>query len=331
MKKYYLILVLLAGSSCERLLIEENPQNTLVENFEVFWQEFDRHYSFLALKQIDWDSVYQVNRPRVAGFTTNQELYDLLEEIILSLEDGHVNLFAGNRSVRYDFTEGFPVDSPEFAPRYLENIVQPFDRLFYADVAGTNLGFISIRSFGGNRAAFEVIDEIMRRFADKEGVIIDVRSNGGGSDTNSNTIAARFTDQRRLYRRFRYRNGPQPTDFTDWFDDYIEPNGTYFSKPAAVLTNRGCYSATEDFILAMRQFPQVTTVGGVTGGGSGNPIVRELSNGWVFRLSSWMVASPDFTVYEGIGLAPDVQATISEADIAEERDTILEEAIERLQ
>lgn len=331
MKKYYLILCLFINSACERLLVEENPQNTFVNNFEVFWQEFDQHYSFFAIKQIDWDSVYLVNRPRVAGFTTNQQLYDLLEEIILSLEDGHVNLFAGNRLVRYDFTEGFPANSPEHVTRYLENVIQPANQLFYADITDTNLGFISIRSFGGDQTTFAIIDEIIQQFADKEGIIIDVRSNGGGSDTNSNTIATRFADQKHLYRRFRYRNGPQPTDFTDWFNDYIEPDGTLFSKPVALLTNRGCFSSTEDFILAMRQFPQVITVGGITGGGSGNPIVRELPNGWVFRLSAWMVASLDFTIYEGVGLAPDVEATISEKDITKERDTILEKAIELLQ
>ena len=327
MKKYYLYILLIFCGSCEQLLIEEDEKNSLVQNFEIFWQEFDRHYSFFELKELDWDSVYQVTRPKVDSFTTEAELFDLLEEIILSLEDGHVNLYSDFGTVRYDFRAGFPVNSPEHVSKYLENIVQPNNQIVYAALRNTNLGYLRIGSFGGDQSVFEVIDEIIERFELKDGIIIDVRSNGGGSDTNGGIIASRFADQKRLHRRFKYRNGPEATDFTPWFDDHVEPDGVQFSKPVAVLTNRGCFSSTEDFILAMRIMPQVQIVGGITGGGSGNPIMRELPNGWLFRLSTWILATPDFETYEEIGLAPDVLVTISEEDAANEKDTILEEAI----
>ncbi|MGI9545308.1 MAG: S41 family peptidase [Cyclobacteriaceae bacterium] len=327
MKKYCFHLILIFFCSCDQLLLEEDPENSLVQNFEIFWREFDRHYAFLELKELDWDSVYQISRPKVESFTSEAALFNLLEEIVLSLEDGHVNLYSNTGTVSYDFTAGFPANSPEHVINYLENISQPNNKIIHADLKNTNLGYFRVGSFGGDRSSFEVIDEIIKRFEQKEGIIIDVRSNSGGSDTNGGIIASRFADRKRLHRRFKYRNGPGATDFTTWFDDHVEPDGLHFSKPVVVLTNRGCFSSTEDFILAMRILPHVQVVGGITGGGSGNPIIRELPNGWLFRLSTWVMATPDFETFEEIGLAPDVSVTISEEDAANQKDTILEEAI----
>lgn len=96
----------------------------------------------------------------------------------------------------------------------------------------------------------------------------------------------------------------------------------------AVLTNRGVYSAAEDFVLAMRALPQVRTVGDTTGGGSGNPIARELPNGWVLHVPRWQVWAADGTFFEGVGLAPDLPVQMTDADRARGRDTILERALQ---
>jgi hypothetical protein len=94
--------------------------------------------------------------------------------------------------------------------------------------------------------------------------------------------------------------------------------------------NHGLFSAAETFVLAMRTRPDVTFVGDSTGGGSGNPIPRELPNRWVLWVSRWQVTTPGGSWYEGIGLAPDVLESVSEQDLARARDPILERAIELL-
>ena len=47
-------------------------------------------------------------------------------------------------------------------------------------------------------------------------------------------------------------------------------NGTVYKNPVAILTNRGCYSATTTMIYLMNPIPQVTIIGDRTGGGSGS-------------------------------------------------------------
>ena len=165
-----------------------------------------------------------------------------------------------------------------------------------------------------------------------KGIVVDVRNNGGGSDRNSKTVASRFFDEKRLFRYVRYRNGPRHSDFTDFIPDYIEPEGkTQFTKPVILLTNRRCFSATEDFVLAMRILPQVTVVGDTTGGGAGNPVLRVLPNGWLYRLSRWIEYTSEKESFEGIGFAPDILVGISPADSLSGKDTILETAIRMLE
>jgi len=96
-------------------------------------------------------------------------------------------------------------------------------------------------------------------------------------------------------------------------------------KTGSILTNRGCYSATNEFVSIMKYAPQVTVVGDKTGGGSGLPFSSELPNGWSVRFS----ASPMFNAEKQhieFGVDPDVEVMLSEADADKKIDTIIETA-----
>ena len=318
-------------SACNSLFIEEDPANSFEENFEVFWQSFDRHYSFFDIKDLDWQAAYDTNIQRVRGFTTDQELFSLLRDLTLAFEDGHVNLYLPDIRVNYDFQSGFPLNDPAGAVNYLASIENPNGTLQYGDIADTDLGYIRIFSFGAPDSHYERIDEAISALSEKDGIIIDVRNNGGGSDTHADRVATRFMDQERTYRWVRYRNGASHTDFSAWRKSTIKPEGATYTKPVVILTNRQCFSTTESFILSMKVRPDVTTIGGITGGGSGNPIFRELPNGWTFRLSSWQMVDADFNYIEGEGIVPDelVLNTIASSNAG--IDTILERAIALLE
>lgn len=318
-------------AACNSLFIEEDPGNSLEENFEVFWSEFDRHYSFFDIKELDWYAAYDTNIQRVRGFTSEDELFTLLVQLTLAFEDGHVDLYRSDRRISHDFITGFPPNEPTGAANYLESVETPNPTIQYGDISDTNLGYIRIFSFGAPRNHYERIDDAIAAFSEKDGIVIDVRDNGGGSDTNADRIASRFMDQERTFRWVRYRNGAAHTDFSDWRKGTIEPAGTTYTKPVVILTNRRCFSSTESFILSMKVRPDVTTLGGVTGGGSGNPIFRELPNGWTFRLSSWQMVDANFNYIEEVGIAPDEEifnpTTFANSGI----DRILERAIALLE
>jgi C-terminal processing protease CtpA/Prc len=161
---------------------------------------------------------------------------------------------------------------------------------------------------------------------DAKGIIIDVRSNGGGFVSGVLKICSRFADEHRhIYTSF-VKNGPGHEDFAVPNDIFITPASNTFTKKVCVLTNRGCYSATSFFVLAMRNFPNVTIVGDTTGGGLGAPTGAELPNGWGFRFSASRTLSPEGENFED-GIPPDVQVNLESSDVEDGFDTIIEKAI----
>ena len=328
---FFLTLLIVFLSACNSLFIDEDVPNTFEGNFQVFWEEMDRHYAYFDIKGVDWQAAYDTNIQTVRGFTQTSELSTLLSELTLAFEDGHVNLFLPNQTVAFNFREGFPENDPGDAGGYLDGVRIPNATLFYGSITGTDLGYIRVSKFNAPFSDYEVIDEAIAALSSKTGIVVDVRNNGGGSDRNGRRIASRFADERRVFQYVRYRNGSRHDEFTDWRGTFIQPEGITYTKPVAVLTNRGCYSATESFILSMNVMPHVTVVGGITGGGSGNPIYRQLPNGWDFRLSSWQQVDEHFQYSEGRGIIPEVLVNIPQEDIDRDIDTILASAIALLQ
>ena len=106
----------------------------------------------------------------------------------------------------------------------------------------------------------------------------------------------------------------------------MKPGGSrHHSGSVLVLSNRGCISAAEDFILAMRVLPTATIVGDTTVGASGGPLVRELANGWTYQISQWIAYTPEHSTFEGIGLAPNM--FVKPSPYASTSDAVLDRAI----
>ena len=131
-----------------------------------------------------------------------------------------------------------------------------------------------------------------------------------------------------MYRRVRFRDGPDHDDFGPFIDSSTTPvSPMLFDIPIAVLTNRRAASSAESLVLALRTLPNVVTIGDFTGGISANPALRTMSNGWQYTVSRWIEFVPDNSTFEGIGLEPDIRVDISAADQAVQRDSIIEAAI----
>lgn len=325
-----------AVSGCDKLVLGDQPDNTHEDIFETIWTDIDQNYSYFPIKEVDWDSVYAAFKPRIERTSTQDELFLELSDMLDHLTDSHVNLYISkDRYYSYLFSSSYPEYPDNYYPaiiedNYLESL-QGFFPYRYGFLEGENFGYLQIISFGGSESSNRLIFDIMEYFNSADGLIIDLRDNGGGFDSNSQFIAGLFTDRDIPYAMVRWKNGPGHNDFTGWETKTISPSGqTPYQKPVVLLTNRGCFSSTEDFVLAMRQLPQVTVVGDTTGGGSGNPIHRELPNGWTYRFSRWQIVTLQKTYYEGTGLPPDDTVCITPTDSAAGRDTILERAVDYL-
>ncbi len=328
------ILIIVAFSGCSELFINPDIPTEPVEIFNLVWNEFDRYYPFFIDKQVDWDSIYTVYSPRINNDLNSQQLFQIISEMLALLRDGHVNVYTPYGTSSY--TGWYDQYPQNFYFNFIENRYLPSDKnvtgngnIHYGKIG--SIGYIYIESFAGDGSWAESIDEAIEELKDLNGIIVDVRHNGGGSSANANFIAGRFTDRRRVYSYVQYRNGPRHTDFTGLRERTIAPGGkTQYLNPVVLLTNRSTFSAAEDFTLAMKELPHVTHYGDTTGGGLGNPVFRELPNEWGYRLPVWRQLPTDLTQLEGIGIAPDLQINIIGRDHQLQIDTILEHAIDFL-
>lgn len=302
--------------------------------FDLVWNEFDRYYPFFLDKNVDWDSVYTVYRPRVSNTMSDEALFGVLTDMLASLRDGHVNLYTPFGTASYtgwydQYPGNFFINI--IINSYLRNNerIAGGGNILYGVIGST--GYILIRSFSGEGQWTDAIDEVIEELQHLDGIIVDVRNNGGGSGSDAKSIARRFADRKRVFAFTQFRNGPSHADFTGLEEKMVGPGGNNrYHKPVVLLTNRSTYSAAEDFTLMMKKFPHVTHIGDTTGGGLGNPVFRELPNGWGYRLSVWRQVASDMSEIEGIGIAPDMQVDITPADFRIQADTILERALEYL-
>ena len=333
MKKLFLLLI--AGTfftfSCEKALFEEEPANTPVKNFDQLWSTIDKKYAFFEYKSIDWDSIRRFYRPQVSKGMSRTQLFDVLSAMLGELNDGHVNLISEFDVSRYwDYYLDYPAnfDYDLIQRNYLGDdyeITGPFKNIWL-----DNVGYIYYGSF---QKSFNDshINYLLTKYNDADGLIIDVRNNGGGYTSLIKDLAGHFTSEKYLYAKSYFQNGPAHDDFTSPDKKYIEPaDGERWQKPIILLTNRRCYSATNTFVLAMKQLDHVTVLGDKTGGGGGIPISSELPNGWTYRFSASKKLSPDgFNIENGI--APNENVSMNENDMDNGKDTLIERAMDLLE
>ena len=169
----------------------------------------------------------------------------------------------------------------------------------------------------------------MKDFSPTRGLIIDVRDNTGGDLVNVEKLFSRFINTRKLVKYEVKKKGPGHSEYADKEPIYISPAVSYYEHPVALLTNRKCFSACNDFVLFMSLLPQVTLIGDRTGGGGAIPADFLLLNGWTLQYSASMTLSPDGVEIES-GIPPDYSVDINAIDDANGRDPILEKGFEIL-
>lgn len=324
------MLLVITLNACSDMLLGEDPVNTPENNFDSFWQGFDDHYGGFVTRSVNWDSMYHVYRPQVNAQTTEAELRDLFIEMIQPLKDPHLSLQAtGFPFYGYSRPSGNFLDYREIFPKYLTDIKSKGPITY--GLLENQLGYVYIDNFRNPPEVYDHIDQVIEAFDDLDGIVIDVRNNGGGQSNEARKIASRFADKEHLFSYSRVKNGAGRSDLTDYSPGYIGPVGPkQFTKPVAILTNRRTGSAAEFMTLMFRSYPHVVHVGDTTGGAIAGPIIRELPNGWNYTLSQGVCYPPDKSIIEGVGIAPDVTVVISLEDSLTGTDTILETAMDLL-
>ena len=333
--KHLNILFLLIGLLCATSCIREDVSgNTPEANFESLWKIIDEQYCFLDYKKqeygLDWDQVHETYAKRITPSMGWEALFEVLSEMVAELRDGHVNLTSSLASSQYrQWFDSYPRNfSDSIQSIYLKKDYNQSSGLTY-QILENNIGYIYCSSFS-NGIGDGNLDQTLNRLAICDGLIIDVRNNGGGNLTTAQKLAARFTNQKTLVGYMTHKTGKGHSDFSNPYPVYIEPsNGIRWQKRAVVLTNRRSFSATNDFVNSMKQFPLITIVGDKTGGGSGLPFTSEIPCGWSIRFSASPMLDSQMNQIE-FGINPDVKVDMTSEDMQKGKDTMIEIACKLL-
>ena len=285
---------------------------------------------FLTIKNqeygLDWNEVHSRYAQRITPSMTSAELFEVLSDMVNELRDGHVNLSSALATSQYRaWFDSYPRNfSDSIQSIYLKKDYVNSSGLTY-QILENNIGYIYCSSIS-NGIGDGNLDQTLYELRLCDGLIVDVRNNGGGNLTTAQKLAARFTNEKTLVGYMCHKTGPGHNDFSTPKEVYIEPSdGIRWQKKVAVLTNRRSYSATNDFVNSMKQFPNVTIIGDKTGGGSGLPFSSEIPNGWSIRFSASPMFDPQMNQLE-FGIDPDVKVDMTTEDIQRGKDTIIETA-----
>jgi carboxyl-terminal processing protease len=166
-------------------------------------------------------------------------------------------------------------------------------------------------------------------------ILLDVRGNHGGS-TPSKLLEALMDRPYRWWSEstpasigiFRYEGAMGAHADLSWYGDVTQPEKGAYGGLVVLLADGGCFSACEDFVVSFKDNRRATIVGERTAGSSGQPFQKDFGNGMGLGLSTKRESFPDGSVFEGVGIAPDVEVGMSADDLRAGRDPALAKARE---
>lgn len=319
-------------ASCERVLMSGEGEATATAVFDYLWQQTDRQYSMFDVKGVDWQAVYDTLRPKVWDGMDEKSLFAVCAEMLSTLEDGHVNLYSRydvshSDSIYYRFYRESQIDINAVVLNYLGAGYHTTGGFAHQGLEGGKVAYLRYGSFS-NGISEEDLKYIVGEYQDAEGMILDIRGNGGGSISNINKILRMFPSRGQHLYSSQIKSGPGHDDFTTLKETYApEDYGEdwVWRKPVYVLTDRGSYSASSMFAVCCKAYDNVVLVGDTTGGGLGLPTMGYLPNGWRYRMPVTRLLTPDGKNYEN-GVPPDSVVCLDrELAMREGKDNIIEE------
>ena len=302
------------------------PAPTFVAQFDTLWTRFASVYPSFAYKHVDWQAQRAKYRPRAERARSQNELVAVLLAMLAPLRDLHIWLVDPRGQVVPSYKPGTIAN---FDSRRWAQAMHDANYVARAPQVGDGtVGGYAYMNIGTWKQPVneELLEEMLQRARDAQGLIIDVRTNAGGSDAVALAFAGRFT-RRSIVGSYVRINTDVPDVEMPLARTVVPRGGWQFTRPVVVISGRGGFSATETFVAAMRTMPQVTVIGDTTGGASGNPATFALGNGWQFTVPRWMEYGPDRQPIEWRGVPPHITIAWTPSQYDSARDPLIDAAV----
>lgn len=204
---------------------------------------------------------------------------------------------------------------------------------------GDNIGLLTVSSFQDfdfNRGYFDKLyDEILKTDA----LIIDIRNNGGGNSSHADYLVSHFSN--RPIRQGTWSSPMYIAAHASWHyapERYMQTpyplrpagNKQIYLKPVVVLVNAATFSSAENFCVSFKSARRGKIIGTPTGGSTGNPININLGFGIGCCICTKHELDADGNEFVGVGIQPDILVEEDEALFLQNRDNVVEKAVEYL-
>lgn len=184
-----------------------------------------------------------------------------------------------------------------------EEIRVPITSNRVKEVDGRTLGYVRLTTFsdGAGRFLKRAVDKVREKGA--EGIVLDLRANGGGLLPEAVLTSSIFVPQGEVVVETKSRTEPDET--------YRAVGGDIGDFPLTVLVNRDTASAAEILAAALQTNVDAPVVGTRTFGKGVFQQVIDLESGGALDLTVGEFFTADGVSLAGKGLKPDVRAPLS--------------------
>lgn len=170
-----------------------------------------------------------------------------------------------------------------------------------------NIGYIRIENFhvGAAEQFQQVLDELLENGA--QSLVLDVRHNGGGRVKEMSEMLDPLLPEGTIMT-MRTKSGSETV---------YESDAEKIDQPIVVLMDDQSISAAEFFAAALQEYNRATLVGTHTTGKGRAQQTFELSDGSALNLSVEEYFTPQGNNLAGVGIAPDVEVTLTDEQTAD--------------
>ncbi|MEB0029574.1 S41 family peptidase [Undibacterium sp. RTI2.1] len=211
-------------------------------------------------------------------------------------------------------------------------------KIFSFAVLSDNIAYLALEQFENNdgvQAFIKALPIILK----SNGLILDVRRNGGGSTNEGLKILSYLTKESIPYptsiKRSETGLDRARGDIISWTPiplsgNFVLRHTQIYSGPVVVLAGPQTFSAAEDFLVAFDVMKRGKIIGETSAGSTGQPYFFKLPGGGNARICVKRDTYPDSKQFVGVGIKPNIEIIPTVNDIRSGRDIVLDTAVLQL-
>ncbi len=175
-----------------------------------------------------------------------------------------------------------------------------------------NIGYLKFNSFSYSIEAYPIAVGALKMLSNTDALIIDLRTNGGGSPEMVQFLCSYFLENPRKHlNSFSYKDKEKLTQY--WTYTYL-PGKRLDQVELYLLTSRRTFSAAEEFVYNLQSLKRATLIGETTGGGAHDNKFVILTENFMMSLPFARALNPvTKTNWEEVGVKPDIEVAQDQA------------------